>query len=101
MEVGFDYYTAIAFPIYDIIPAYTKHYTLSVKIVPDRILENNELFRVTVQPELRPIGYYYCSAEVIIQDDDGNFNITIVLTLYSYGRCLQEFIMVRRVSNCN
>ena len=73
VEASIDYYTAIAFPNFDTIPAYTSHYTLSVKIVADRILEDNELFYVTVIPEHLPFGQPDCRVAVIIRDDDGNF----------------------------
>ena len=56
VEAGIDYYTAKAFPNCDTIPAYTSHYILSVEIVPDRTLEDNELFYVTVIPEHIPLG---------------------------------------------
>ena len=73
VEAGIDYYTAIAFPIFDTIPAYTRHYTLSIEIVPDRILEDNELFYVTAKPQHVPFGQPDCRVSVIIRDDDGNF----------------------------
>ena len=69
----FDYYTAISFPYFDIISPYERHYTLNVTIVPDRILENNELFHVTAIPQHVPAGRPECSVDVIIVDDDGNF----------------------------
>ena len=68
-----DYYTSLAFPNFDTIPAYERHYTLNVTIVPDQILENNELFDVTAKPEHVPAGQPECSTAVIIRDDDGNF----------------------------
>ena len=80
VKAGIDYYTAIAFPYFDIIPAYTRHYTLNVGIVPDHILEDDELFQVTPRPKHIPDGYAtnYFSVDVIIRDDDGNFNINVV-----------------------
>ena len=50
-------------------------YTLNITIVPDRILENNELFRVIAKPEHIPAGHFDCSVDAFILDDDGNFNI--------------------------
>ena len=73
-EEGFDYYTAVGFPIFATIPAYSKHYTLSVNIYPDRILEDNELFYITPNPQHRPAGEPDCPISVIIRDDDGNFS---------------------------
>ena len=73
VEAGIDYYTAIAFPNFDIIPAYTRNYILNVGIVPDRILEENKLFEVTAKPEHRPDGQPDCCVQVVIVDDDGNF----------------------------
>ena len=74
-QQGFDYYTSISFPNFDKIPAFTTHNTLNITIVPDRILENNELFQVTPVPQHIPVGHYVylCSADAIIRDDDGNF----------------------------
>ena len=74
-QQGFDYYTSISFPNFDKIPAFTTSYTLNITIVPDRILENNELFHVTPVPQHIPVGNhdYPCSADAIIVDDDGNF----------------------------
>ena len=71
-EEGFDYYTSISFPTHDIIPAYTRHYTLTVDIVPDNVIEENELLRVIAIPLHVPLGQYYCSTDVVILDDDGN-----------------------------
>ena len=70
----FDYYTSIAFPNFDVIPANTQNYTLKIEIVKDRILEDNELFRVTPQPESIPDGHTAIDyqVDVIIKDDDGN-----------------------------
>ena len=68
----FDYYTAIAFPNFATIPASTTNFTLKIDIVPDRILEDNELFKVTAQPEFTPDGHTIPSVDVIIKDDDGN-----------------------------
>ena len=73
VEADIDYYTTITFPNFDTIPAYTRHYTLSIQIVPDRILEDNELFFVTVRPEHMPDGQPDCRVAIIIKDDDGNF----------------------------
>ena len=69
-----DYYTSIAFPIFDTIPAYSNNYTLNVTIVSNRFLEDNKLFDVTVKPEHMPIGQPDCKVAVIIEDDDGNFS---------------------------
>ena len=73
-QEGIDYYTSIAFPNFDKIPAFTTRYTLNITIVADRILENNELFEITPQPSHLPIGHRAtdCSVDVIIRDDDGN-----------------------------
>ena len=69
----FDYYAAMSFPYFDIIPAYERDYILNITIVPDRILENNELFHLIAVPQHVPVGQPECSVDVIIRDDDGNF----------------------------
>ena len=69
----FDYYAAISFPYFDIIPPYERHYILNITIVADRMLEDNELFHVTAVPQHVPAGQPECSVDVIIRDDDGNF----------------------------
>ena len=69
-----DYYTSVAYPSFDTIPAYTRQYTLIVGIEKDHILENNEQFQVTPQPKNFPIGHAPSSyrVDVSIIDDDGN-----------------------------
>ena len=86
-EVDFDYYTAIAFPTFDTILPYTTSYNLSVKIVPNSILENNKLFLIAAQPEHRLLVQpddCHAQVDVIIVDDDGNF----IQILNSYGDML-------------
>ena len=80
-----DYYTSVAYPNFDTIPPYTRDYMLTIDIVDDTRLENNELFQVTPSPERVPDGHTVtdCRVDVIITDDDGNFNIKIIQTLYS------------------
>ena len=73
IEEGIDYYTSSAFPYIDLIPAYSKVYTLKINVVADRILEDNELFYVTANPQHVPDGQPDCRVSVIIRDDDGNF----------------------------
>ena len=49
---------------------------MSVNVVPDRLLEDNELFQVTTKPPYMPADPQPdCSTQVgvIIRDDDGNF----------------------------
>ena len=81
VEESFDYYTSVSFPNFDIVPAYTTHYTLKIDIVADRILEDNELFQVTALPQHRSAGQPDCSVSVIIADDDGKFNTTVINTV--------------------
>ena len=81
VEEGFDYYTSMSFPNFDIIPANTTIYTLKIDIVADRILEDNELFDVTALPQYRPSDQPHCRVSVIIVDDDGKFNITVKNTV--------------------
>ena len=84
----------MSFPNFDIIPANTTHYTLKIDIVSDRILEDNELFRVTAVPQHRPAGQPDCSAFVIIKDDDGKFNATVINTVqYVYFIIRVSFIV--------
>ena len=80
-----DYFTSVAYPNFDTIPPYTRDYMLTIKIVKDTILENNHLFQVTPSPERVPDDHTItdCRADVIILDDDGNFNIKIIQTLHS------------------
>ena len=71
----------MAFPTFDTIPAYERHYTLNITIVPDEILENNELFDVTANPQHVPDGHLECSTDVIIKDDDGSLWYKIIQIL--------------------
>ena len=87
VKENFDYYTSMSFPNFDIIPAYTTHYTLKIDIVADHIIEDNELFQVTVVPQHRFLGQPDCDVHVIIQDDDGKFNITVI----SYKHCIVRY----------
>ena len=74
-QESLDFYTSVSSPNFDIIKAYNRHYKLNITIVPDRILENNELFQVTPLPQQVPVGHTTtdCRVDVIIRDDDGNF----------------------------
>ena len=84
-EDDIDYYTSVAYPTFHTIPPNTTDYMLTIDIVNDTRLENNELFQVTPSPEHVPDGHTItdCRVDVIIMDDDGNFNIKIIQTLYS------------------
>ena len=84
-EDDIDYYTSVAYPNVHIIPPNTREYMLTIEIVDDTKLENNELFQVIPSPEHVPDGHTATDfrVDVIIMDDDGNFNINIIQTLYS------------------
>ena len=66
---GTDYYASYAFPDKATIPAGTTEFLLKIKIVDDKILENNELFRIVAVPPDIPDGHIRCTADVIIRDD--------------------------------
>ena len=72
-QESLDFYTSVSSPNFDIIKAYNRHYELNITIVPDRILESNELFHVTSLPQQSPVGQPDCSVDIIIRDDDGSF----------------------------
>ena len=66
-----DYYAKYIYPNTVIIPAGTQDFLLTIDIVDDRRLENNELFRITAGVPDVPDGEVLCSTDVIIRDDDG------------------------------
>ena len=70
-EDEIDYYTSYSFPYFATIEAYSSYFILSIPIVQDCILENNEIFRVSAIPPELPNGHIRCIADVIIVDDDG------------------------------
>ena len=71
MSDNIDYYTSYAFPNKAIIPAGTTKFLLKVKIVNDKRLEDNEIFRIVADPPDIPNNHFTCSTDVIIWDDDG------------------------------
>ena len=54
---------------------------MKVRIVDDRRLESNELFRVTAIPPAIPEDHIRCTADVIIVDNDGKLLIHVKCTL--------------------
>ena len=76
-EGDIDYYPE-AISNFHTIPAKTTHYPLNIVVIQDSILEDNELFQVTVIPEYIPVpavpqSNCPTSVGVIIVDDDGNY----------------------------
>ena len=53
------------------ISLYSTEFLLKLKIEDDRRLEDNEYFRVCADPPEIPDGYYPCTADIIILDNDG------------------------------
>ena len=66
-----DYYVAYAWPNFAIVPQGNKSYILNITIVPDKRLEENELFRIYVEQPVRPDGTMVIQTDVIIMNDDG------------------------------
>ena len=66
-----DYYASYIYPNTVIIPAGTQDFLLNIRIVNDRRLENNELFRITAVVPNVPEGKFLCTTDMIIRDDDG------------------------------
>ena len=69
-------------------------FQVNIIIVDDRDLEDNELLRIFAIPQELPKDYNYYSADVIINDDDGNYKIFIAVNFMFYGSqifiCLTE-----------
>ena len=65
-----DYYVAYASPNFVIVPEGNNSYILNITIVPDKRLEENELFRIYVEQPIRPNGTMVIQTDVIIMDDD-------------------------------
>ena len=66
-----DYYVAYAWPNFAIVPEGNKSYILNITIVPDKRLEENELFRIYVEQPIRPDDTMVIQTDVIIMNDDG------------------------------
>ena len=68
-----DYYVAYASPNFVIVPEGSKYYILNITIVPDKRLEDYELFRVNVEQPVSPDGtrVTFTDIDVIIMNDDG------------------------------
>ena len=58
----------------------TTEFQVNISIIDDRDLEDNELLRIVAIPPELPNNYNNCSADVIINDDDGK--LLLYLTLY-------------------
>ena len=65
-----DYYVAYASPNFVIVPEGRKYYILNITIVPDKRLEENELFRIYVDQPKSVNGMMSIHTDVIIMDDD-------------------------------
>ena len=65
-----DYNVAYASPNFVIVPEGSKYYILNITIVPDKRLEDIELFRVSVEQPVNPDGTQVTNADVIIMNDD-------------------------------
>ena len=59
------------------IPANTSHFNLSVNIIDDKDLEDNEFFHITILPSVIPNGLAANSTDVIIEDNDGKLLINV------------------------
>ena len=66
-----DYYVAYASPNVFKVPAGSKYYILNITTVPDKILEENELFRIYVEQPIRPDSTMVIQTDIIIMNDDG------------------------------
>ena len=66
-----DYYVAYSLPNFVIVPEGSKYYILNITTVPDKILEENELFRIYVEQPIRPDSTMVIQTDIIIMNDDG------------------------------
>ena len=66
-----DFNVAYSWPNFDIAPRGSTFYTLNITIIPDRRLEDNELFRIYVDEPITPIGMMPIQVDVVILNDDG------------------------------
>ena len=66
-----DYNVSYSWPNFATAPKGSTVYTLNITIIPDKRLENNELFRVYVDEPKLPNGMIPIQADVIIMNDDG------------------------------
>ena len=66
-----DYYVAYASPNFVIAPEGSKYYILNITTVPEKRLEENELFRIYVELPIRPDSTMVIQTDVIIMNDDG------------------------------
>ena len=55
------------------IEAGDTHYELTIDIIGDDRLEDNELVRITILPSVIPIKRYPSSVDITIIDDDGKY----------------------------
>ena len=66
-----DYNVAYSWPNFDIAPNGSTFYTFNVSIIPDKRLEDNELFRIYVDEPMTPMGMMPIQVDIIIMNDDG------------------------------
>ena len=66
-----DYYVAYSSPNVVTVSEGSKYYILNITTVPDKILEENELFRIYVEQPIRPDGTMVIQTDIIIMNDDG------------------------------
>ena len=55
------------------IEAGNTHYELTINILGDDKLENNELIRITILPFVLPVKHNPSSVDITIIDDDGKY----------------------------
>ena len=77
------------------IPAGTDHFCININILDNKELENNKLFRITIDPPIIPTHHTACSTDVIITDDDGKLLIHVE---YSIFLVLVPVFIVRSIS---
>lgn len=71
IESEIDYLTSYSWPNFYIVEKGAFNFTLNITIIPDNILEDNELFRITIDEPQSPEGRVRLPIDVIIMNDDG------------------------------
>ena len=66
-----DYNVSYSWPNFDVARKGSTFYTFNISIIPDKRLEDNELFRIYVDEPMTPIGMMPIQVDVIIVNDDG------------------------------
>ena len=76
------------------IPANTSHFNLSINIIDDKDLEDNEFVRITICPPEIPDNLVANFTDVIIEDNDGKLLIYVEYLYYLYFILISHILIM-------